>query len=355
MKRFLSLIVAVPALVTLARGADFSRFKTADDLWGRVEQLANNASPNDQAKFRGQLTDLRAAAFEFGNRYKTDPRRWEALLLQLRVDSTLTRLDGFLPNLTAIQEGVNQIVAAPDASAGTKAKARFFALGAMMDVLDSPAGPTDGQFVAKVGAEVDAVRKSYPDDLRTAAVLFDWADFLKARDLDTAEAILHDLAKHKDPQVAADARSQLDAIQTRRKLAKEPLDLKFTAVDGTEVDLAKLRGKVVLVDFWATWCGPCRMEVPNVVATYNQLQKQGFEVVGISLDRDKQQLIDFTKKSGMKWPQYFDGKVWDNELGKRFGIQAIPAAWLVDKKGFVRSLEARGSNLGDQVKKLLAE
>src|SRR5271170_2946664 len=113
----------------------------------------------------------------------------------------------------------------------------------------------------------------------------------------------------------------------------QPLDLKFTAVDGSQVDLANLRGKVVLIDFWATWCPPCRGEVPNVVAAYQKYHDQGFEVIGISLDQDKDALLSFTKQNGMVWPQYFDGKGWDNTVSKSFGIDSIPAMWLVDKKG----------------------
>jgi thiol-disulfide isomerase/thioredoxin len=136
---------------------------------------------------------------------------------------------------------------------------------------------------------------------------------------------------------------------------EQPLDLKFKAVDGTDVDMAKLRGKVVLVDFWATWCSPCRREVPNVVAAYNQLHKAGFEIVGISLDQSQESLLAFTKQAGMTWPQYFDGKKWDNDISTRYGIHSIPTAWLVDKKGLVRTTQARGPDLADQVKALLAE
>jgi thiol-disulfide isomerase/thioredoxin len=131
-----------------------------------------------------------------------------------------------------------------------------------------------------------------------------------------------------------------------------PLKLKYTAVDGRTVDLATMRGKVVLVDFWATWCPPCRGEVPNVVAAYKKYHDQGFEIVGVSLDKDKDKLLAFTEENGMVWPQYFDGQGWLNEVSRSFGIYSIPAMWLVGKDGKVITTNARG-DLAGQVEKAL--
>jgi len=157
---------------------------------------------------------------------------------------------------------------------------------------------------------------------------------------------------------AADApaavKEQAKTLAARYERVGQPLELKFKATNDKEVDLQGLKGKVVLVDFWATWCGPCVKEIPNVRAAYEKLHPEGFEIVGISFDSDRKKLDDFVAKEKMPWLQYFDGKGWGNEIGKKFGVNSIPAMWLVDKKGVLRDLNAR-ADLDKKVEKLLAE
>ncbi len=133
----------------------------------------------------------------------------------------------------------------------------------------------------------------------------------------------------------------------------DTMDLKFTATNGNEIDISALRGKVILVDFWATWCGPCIQEMPNVIEAYENYHDKGFEVVGISLDDDIAVLEEFMSDNGMLWPQYFDGKSWGNEIAGAYGIKGIPATFLIGKEGKIIATNLRGQELEVAVKEAL--
>ena len=108
---------------------------------------------------------------------------------------------------------------------------------------------------------------------------------------------------------------------------------KAKTTEGVAIDFpTSFKGKIVLLDFWATWCGPCIGELPNLTAAYHKFHGQGFEILGISLDRagDEKKLADFTKAKNMPWPQVFDGKYWQAEVAQTYGVRSIPTAYLVD-------------------------
>ncbi len=126
----------------------------------------------------------------------------------------------------------------------------------------------------------------------------------------------------------------------------KPISMQFTAVDGSQMDLSKMKGKVVLVDFWATGCVPCVAELPEVKAAYDKFHSRGFEVIGVSCDTDKNDLMEFLKNRGYPWPQYFDGKQQgDNKFTTEFGIHGIPHMFLVDKHGLLRFDNVRAANI----------
>ncbi len=126
-------------------------------------------------------------------------------------------------------------------------------------------------------------------------------------------------------------------IQAARFPVGQPLpDFNEKDLAGKPISLAALKGKVVLIDFWATWCPSCVINMPNVVAAYQKHHGEGFDIIGVSLDDDRDKLNSFIKQhEGMAWPQYFDGRGPDNKLAAKYGIQLIPFAVLLDRDGKV--------------------
>jgi len=335
-----------------ANPSDLSQYTTADALWLHIQDLKKGPPmrPATAAEYRAAMMVMVPliydGATEFVKRYPGDPRKWDARLLQIEMENTLNQMSGRDESASTARQ-LQDLSKQNDASSSVRGQARYELLALSLHAyLQGNTTITS----ASILAQLEQFTADFPTYPSLDVLKYKVAESLGSSDPAASGTLLKELAASGEGRVADQARKEL---ATRERL-KSPLDLHFTAVDGSQVDLSTMRGKVVLVDFWATWCGPCKAELPNVLSAYQKLHDKGFEIVGISLDQDRDSLLKYTAQKGMTWPQYFDGKGWNNGISSEFGIQSIPTMWLVNKKGFVVTTNGR-ADLEGQVEQLLAE
>jgi peroxiredoxin len=131
-------------------------------------------------------------------------------------------------------------------------------------------------------------------------------------------------------------------------------DFKLATPDGKTLSLSSLRGKYVLIDFWASWCGPCRQENPNVVKMYNRFKDRNFEILGVSLDQDKGKWEKAIEKDGLTWLHVSDLKGWQSAAAELYNVTGIPATYLIDKEGKVIAKNLRGKKLEDKIAEVIS-
>lgn len=157
---------------------------------------------------------------------------------------------------------------------------------------------------------------------------------------------------YPDSEYVLDFGKRLEEI-SKTVIGQPAPEIALPDPEGKEIRLSSLRGKYVLIDFWASWCGPCRRENPNVVRIYNRFKDKDFEILGVSLDRDKEQWLKAIKEDGLHWIHVSDLKFWQSAVVPLYRIQGIPMTVLVDKNGIIIDKNLRGQALEERLAELL--
>jgi thiol-disulfide isomerase/thioredoxin len=213
-----------------------------------------------------------------------------------------------------------------------------------------------------MSAVVESFKQGEPDDYQFDTLMTIISLLEQRLDQQFAKPLLAELtprfSSSKD-EIVQQMAKRLEGRLRMLDLPGKQMELTGVLLDGTKLDWKSYRGKVVLVDFWATWCGPCRQEIPNVLKHYRAYHEKGFEVVGVSLDGRREQAESYIKQYNISWSNLFveNGamKNWEHPMAAYYGITGIPMAILINRDGTVVSLQARGEILGQELRRLLGE
>lgn len=171
-------------------------------------------------------------------------------------------------------------------------------------------------------------------------------DELKLNDDQIRQLVMAFQEEARKKQVAAmQAQQKAQQSSAKVKVGEVAPDITLDTPEGEKVSLSDFRGKYVLVDFWASWCKPCRAENPNVVRVYNKYKSKGFEILGVSLDRARDPWLKAIKDDGLEWPHISDLGFWNSKAAQDYGVKSIPYTVLVDKEGKVIAERLRGTSL----------
>lgn len=224
---------------------------------------------------------------------------------------------------------------------------------------------TDGDAGAqqKVVDDLAALARKYPAEPAVAGAAIMLAGTTRPDSAELRQKISGIVTGTLKGSAAANAAKQLELMNNRfeaqaklRALEGRPMTLEGPTPSGAHFSTADFKGKVVIVDFWASWCGPCKKELPKLKKVYAQYHTQGLEVVGVSCDNTGEELLQFlSHNKDMPWPQLFDaGNPGWHALAAQYNVNSIPTMFLIDRKGIVRSVEAR-ANIEKLVPELLKE
>lgn len=333
---------------------------TPAELMQFIEQLKNSdVRPKSRQEMMQYMKSLAGVSVEAANKILPqvkvdDPLYAEAAMMKLESLMMLGRI-GDEAAAKEMADFAATLATSPNAELANEAQR--VVLVAEAQKIFASGSATGGEAVVQKAA---AMLTADPDDMKTAGLAMQLAQAFEQLPggepvaMAAFKAFGPLFAKSGNPRIKQMGESFAGTLR-RLSLPGNPMAIKGTLLNGQPFDQKSLAGKVVLVDFWATWCGPCVAEIPNVLEQYEKYHAKGFEVIGISLDQDRGALEKFVADQKVPWPILFEeseGDGWQHPLATYYGISGIPTVILLGRDGNVITLNARGERLGEELAKL---
>ncbi|MBL7134889.1 MAG: TlpA family protein disulfide reductase [Phycisphaerae bacterium] len=349
--RMLSAALVIGFLLAVSPLPSAAQDKDANVPQTVLTEMEQAFRPTRQAKSRQEYIDLQAKqmgkVIEFGQGtealYPKAPNLHEIQRRMLVAADFVVR---YKPSADAKarRQAIAKRILASNAPPETKVTPDYF-------VTVEKVAPAGGEVAKDAEKQIRAFLKPYAKTDAIAVALVRASQLAQKAELKDLETEYLDTMEKKysdDPQINT----------YLRRMGRHPMFFAdLTLVDGAKLSLPGDRlGKVVVIDFWATWCGPCITYLPHIKKVYREYKDKGVEFVGISLDKagQKQHLIDFVKKNDMPWSHAYSGKYWDDPTAVQYGVRGIPAIWVIGKDGGIFSDNAR-ADLEGTLDKALAE
>jgi peroxiredoxin len=367
LKSFLLLLLALVVTLTPAWSAD-----EADKAWSSV------LSASAQRNIDGTQVDLTVP--QLPEEWEKNPPKDKSVVLD-RVRAETERLLAVAEQARSFaakypedprRPSARQIAARALASAerlgSPTARAQLAALDG--ERLSDPKLPPSERLeirMRQVQSEAEAIMRKSPEEARDnfeqgARTLISefpqepapWAMLMEVIDQGNDPATRQKLKEIIAGGAPTAIKERAAGVLRRYDALNKPFDLKFTALDGRQVDTAAMRGKVVIIHFWATWCEPCVEAIEKMTRAYAGLKELGVEMIGIDLDAKKENVEKFVKEKGVAWPQFWDAEGKNNRIVREWGVTIFPAMWLIDKNGVLRDLTGQ-TDLMKKIEGLLGE
>ncbi len=339
----------IPAQEVVLQEIAGPKFNLIDSLTIKKDQLFELSAPLSEEK-------MYRLAFQKGKNIMLSLKKGD----KLKVESDWNTLEAYTISGSETSQAVKELI---DARRQNMIDARTYKL-----IIDSFEARKDQTQIAKATKDAQASKLNYTTYLKSVAS-------------DSKSAVAALLAANViDPKIDAPfvstfykeiqnrfpnndlVKLYVDRFVGANKLEAAPVntskgnpapDFSAQTPDGKTVQLADYKGKYVLVDFWASWCGPCRRENPSVVAAYEQFKGKNFDILGVSLDTDKENWKKAIAKDGLTWQQISELKGWSSSIAQKYQVNSIPANFLIDPDGYIIASGLRGQGLINKLKEVI--